>query len=184
MKAKKRERSLRLLCLGVIAVGLTACGSSQDDLKQWMEQERSRARPRVQPIPEPTRFVPQNYMPLGLSDAFDVEKLNKALRLDSARPDTSWLVAPERARRKEPLESFPLDTMEMVGSLMQQGRLIALVKVNDLLYQVRPGNYLGENYGRVTRITEGDLTLREIVQDAAGEWIERTATLQLQENVK
>jgi len=93
-------------------------------------------------------------------------------------------VAPELARRKEPLESFPLDTMSMVGSLLKQGQPVALVKVDNLLYQVRPGNYLGQNYGKITKVGETEVTLREIVQDAGGEWIERTAKLQLQERAK
>jgi len=93
-------------------------------------------------------------------------------------------VAPELARRKEPLEAFPLDSMALVGSLVRAGQPVALVKVDSLLYQVRPGNYLGQNYGRVTKINETEVTLREIVQDAVGEWIERTATLQLQEKSK
>jgi type IV pilus assembly protein PilP len=71
-----------------------------------------------------------------------------------------------------------------VGSITRSGQPVALVKVENLLYQVRPGNYLGQNYGRVTKIGETDITLREIVQDATGEWIERTATLQLQERSK
>ena len=69
----------------------------------------------------------------------------------------------------------------MVGSLNRNGQPVALVTVDKLLYQVRVGNYLGQNYGRITRISETELGLREIVQDAAGEWIERVATLQLQE---
>ena len=59
-----------------------------------------------------------------------------------------------------------------------------MVRVDNLLYQVRPGAYLGQNFGKVTKISENEITLREIVQDAAGEWIERVATLQLQENTK
>ena len=94
------------------------------------------------------------------------------------------LVAPELNRRKEPLEAYPLDAMTMVGSLDRAGQKVALVKVDQLLHQVRQGNYLGQNYGRVMRISESDITLREIVQDAAGEWIERSTTLQLQENTK
>ena len=94
------------------------------------------------------------------------------------------MIAPELARRKEPLESFPLDAMAMVGSLARQGQPVALVRVDNLLYQVRPGNYLGQNYGKVTKVGETQVELREIVQDAAGEWIERMATLQLQERSK
>ena len=72
----------------------------------------------------------------------------------------------------------------MVGSFSRQGQPVALVKVDSLLYQVKPGNYLGQNYGRVVKIAETEITLREIVQDAVGEWIERPATLQLQERSK
>ena len=72
----------------------------------------------------------------------------------------------------------------MVGSLIKLGQPVALVRVDNLLYQVRVGNYLGQNYGRITKISETEVALREIVQDAAGEWIERTATLQLQEGSK
>jgi type IV pilus assembly protein PilP len=91
------------------------------------------------------------------------------------------LLEPELNRRKQPLEAHPLDAMAMVGSLNRDGKLVALVKVDSLLYQVRPGNYLGQNFGRVTRITETEVVMREIVQDSAGEWIERAAALQLQE---
>ena len=94
------------------------------------------------------------------------------------------LTAPELARRKEPLEAFPLDTMAMVGSLNKVGKPTALLKVDQLLYQVQVGNYLGQNYGRITAITETAIQLREIVQDATGDWIERTASLELQEGAK
>lgn len=74
--------------------------------------------------------------------------------------------------------------MTMVGSLIKQGQPVALIRVDNLLYQVRPGNYLGQNYGRIMKVDETEVVLREIVQDSAGEWIERTATLQLQERSK
>jgi type IV pilus assembly protein PilP len=94
------------------------------------------------------------------------------------------LVAPELARRKEPMESFPLDSMALVGSIIKAGQPVALIKVDNLLYQVKLGSYLGQNFGRVMKISETEVTLREIVQDAVGEWIERVATLQLQERSK
>ncbi|MNV66463.1 Pilus assembly protein, PilP [compost metagenome] len=88
------------------------------------------------------------------------------------------------ARRKEPLESYPLDVMAMVGSLDKKGAPTALLKVDNLLYQVRLGNYIGQNYGKITRINENSIQLREIVQDATGDWIERAATLDLLEGKK
>ena len=79
---------------------------------------------------------------------------------------------------------MPLDVMSMVGSIVKDGRPMALVKVDNLLYQIRAGNYLGQNYGLVTKVNETEVRLREIVQDASGEWTERPATLQLQERTK
>ena len=77
-----------------------------------------------------------------------------------------------------------LYSMTMVGSVVKHGQPYALLKVDNLLYQVKVGDYLGQNYGKITKITETDISLREIVQDAAGEWIERGASLQLQERAR
>ena len=170
----------------VLFLLLAGCGSSgQEELQQWMTEQRAEIKPKVQPIPEPKKFTPQSYTQEAATDPFSNLKLTQALKRDSAQISANaGLVAPELARRKEPLESFPLDTMSMVGSLVKQGQPVALVKVDNLLYQVRPGNYLGQNYGRIMKVGETEVSLREIVQDAAGEWIERTATLQLQERSK
>ena len=165
---------------------LAACSSTgQEELQQWMTQQRAQTQPKIQPIPEPKKFTPQVYTQEAATDPFSNQKLTQALKRDSAQTSANaGLVAPELARRKEPLESFPLDTVSMVGSLVKSGQPVALVKVDSLLYQVRPGNYLGQNYGKITKVGETEVTLREIVQDAGGEWIERTAKLQLQERAK
>ena len=160
---------------------LGGCLGSEDDLRSWMKEERARVKPRVEPISEPKRFEPQNYTEGSAVEPFNSVRLTQALRRDTAQPSQSDLLATELNRRKEALEAHPLDTMAMVGSLDKNGQRVALVMVDKLLYQVRVGNHLGMNYGRITRIDESELVLREIVQDAAGEWIERPATLQLQE---
>ena len=162
---------------------LAGCGSSdQEQLQQWMTEQRNQTRARVDRLPEPTKFTPQAYTQEGSIEPFSNQKLAQALKRDSTQATSNAaLIAPELARRKEPLEASPLDTVVMVGSLVKVGQPVALVRVDNLLYQVRVGNYLGQNYGRITKVSETGLSLREIVQDAAGEWIERTATLQLQE---
>ncbi|MBN8745977.1 Pilus assembly protein, PilP [Xylophilus ampelinus] len=177
---------VRYLPLWVLVTAtLGGCfGSDQDDLRTWMREQRAQVKPRVTPIPEPTKFTPQPYTEGAAVEPFNSVKLTQALRRDSSQPGNSDLIAPELSRRKEALEAFPLDSMAMVGSLNRNGQRVALVSVDKLLYQVRVGNHLGLNYGRVTHIDETELGLREIVQDAAGEWIERTATLQLQERSK
>ncbi|PLC05172.1 pilus assembly protein PilP [Variovorax sp. RO1] len=175
----------KVLWLALAAVGLSACGDSdQEDLQRWMVEERAQVKPSVPPISEPKKFTPQAYTEASSFEPFNMLKLTQALRRESNQPSTSELIAPELARRKEALEAFPLDTMAMVGSMNRNGQPVALVRVDKLLYKVRVGEYLGLNYGRITRINETEVALREIVQDAAGEWIERVATLQLQESAK
>lgn len=171
----------------LVAMFIAGCSSSsEDELRSWMLEQKNQARPRVTPIAEPKQFKPQEYNEASAVDPFSKEKLTRALKRDAAQPasTTSALITPELARRKEALEAYPLDAMAMVGSLIQEGKPAALVRVDNLLHQVRLGSYLGMNYGRVTKITETEVTLREIVQDAVGEWIERPATLQLQEILK
>lgn len=170
----------------LLAATLAGCGSSkEDDIRDWMVQERNQTKPHVAPISAPKQFIPEPYTNAAAIEPFSNQKLTQALKRDAAQAASNGaLVAPELARRKEPMEAFPLDSMTLVGSIIKAGQPVALVKVENLLYQVKLGNYLGMNFGKVTKITETEVTLREIVQDAVGEWIERIATLQLQERSK
>lgn len=176
-----------LLAVMVVSVlPLWGCEAThEEELREWMAQERAQTKPRVTPLTEPKQFQPQAYTVETGMDPFDKLKLFQALRKDSNQiAANASLIAPELARRKEPLEAYPLDTMTMVGSLQKLGKPTALMKVDGLLYQVQIGAYLGQNYGRIIAITETTVQLREIVQDAAGDWMERMATLELQEGAK
>jgi type IV pilus assembly protein PilP len=177
----------KLLLVMAACATLAACGSSEhEEVQQWMAEQRASTKPQVEPIPEPKKFAPQDYTMETAIEPFSVQKLTQALKRDSqqAGSASAALLTPELNRRKEPLESYPLDAMTMVGSLNKLGQPVALIKVDNLLYQVKAGNYLGQNYGRILKVGETEVVLRELVQDAAGEWIERTATLQLQEKSK
>ena len=173
------------LAMAVVAL-LTGCApAGEDELRDWVALERAQARPKITPLTEPTQFQPQAYLEESGMEPFNPLKLTQALRRDSAQVASNVaLIAPEMARRKEPLEAFPIDTMAMVGSLNKVGKPTALLKVDALLYQVQIGNYLGQNYGRINKITETAIELREIVQDATGDWIERNVSLELQEGQK
>ena len=152
---------------------------------QWMAEQKSQTHPKITPLTEPKQFKPETYSQLTEIEPFSNQKLTIALKKDASQASSNGaLLAPELARRKEPLEEFPLDSMAMVGRMERLGKPVALVIMGKLLYQVRLGDHLGTNYGLVTKISETEVTLREIVQDAAGEWIERTASLQLQERTK
>jgi type IV pilus assembly protein PilP len=164
-----------LLALALLA----GCAGEQQELRAWVDEQRQAAKPNVQPLQPPTQFQAQAYEGEQSVEPFSGQKLAVALKQEARQPNS--MLAAEMNRRREPLESFPLDGMSMVGSLSRDGRPYALLRVNNLLYQVREGDYLGQNFGRITRIGETEIALREIVLDPAGEWVERSTTLQLQE---
>lgn len=174
-----RFRPAPLIALLLGSLLLAGCEGEQQELQEWMDQQKREVRPNVQPLAAPKKFDPVPYANTQQVDPFNPQKLSVALKLEAKQP--SSLLAAEINRRREPLEAYPLDAMSMVGSLNKAGRPMALLRVDNLLYQVKAGDYLGQNYGRILRITETEVVLREVVQDAAGEWIERNATLQLQE---
>ena len=177
--------SQALRTVGVLlaaSVLLVACGGDQDELQQWMEQQKREVKPSVEPLSAPKKFNPQAYVAIGAVEPFSTQKLTVALKQEARQPNS--LLAAEINRRKEPLEAYPVDSMAMVGSLTRNGHPYALLKVDSLLYQVKQGDYLGQNYGKITKISETNVAYREIVQDAAGEWIERNSALQLQEKAR
>jgi len=180
---KNAQISLRRVAgtLGAVAavLALSGCGAELDELQAWMDQQKREVRPNVPPLTPPKKFDPQPYAAADSVDPFSNQKLAVALKRDERAP--SSLLAAELKRRKEPLEAYPLDSMSMVGSMNRLGQPYALLRVEGLLYQVKVGEYLGQNYGRILKVSETELVLREVVQDAAGEWIERNTSLQLVE---
>ncbi|MBK1714055.1 pilus assembly protein PilP [Rubrivivax gelatinosus] len=168
--------------VALAAALLAGCGAQNEELQAWMDQQRREVKPSVQPLQPPKRFDPEPYAQAQGVEPFSNQKLTVALKQEARQPNS--LMASEMNRRREPLEAYPLDSMAMVGSVNRDGRQFALLRVDNLLYQVKLGDYLGQNYGRVTRIAETEITLREVVQDAAGEWVERPAVLQLQEKAR
>ncbi|MCW2491443.1 MAG: pilus assembly protein PilP [Frankiales bacterium] len=172
-------RRLAVAAGATLLVFLQACSNDQDELQQWMEQQKREVKPNVEPLSPPKKFIPQAYVSLTGVEPFSTQKLTVALKQEARQPNS--LLAAEINRRKEPLEAYPVDSMAMVGSVVRGGQPYALLRVDNLLYQVKQGDYLGQNYGKITKISETDVAFREIVQDAAGEWIERASALQLQE---
>lgn len=177
-----RPPVMRLMAGTLLLALLAGCGAENEELQEWMERQRREVKPSVSPLSPPKKFEAQPYSSAQAVDPFSNQKLTVALKMEARQPNS--MLGAELSRRKEPLEAYPLDSMTMVGSVAKQARPFALLRVDNLLYQVKPGDYLGQNYGRITKITETQIELREIVQDAAGEWIERASTLQLQEKAK
>ncbi|HEX5126332.1 MAG TPA: pilus assembly protein PilP [Rhodocyclaceae bacterium] len=155
---------------------LTACGGDEhQDLKDWMAKESVGLRGRVPPLPQLKTFPVVDYDNGDLPSPFDPVKLepDKHAGGGANRPDTN--------RRREPLEAFPLESLKMVGMMLMDGKPVALIQADKTIYQGRVGNYLGQNFGVITKITDSDLTLKELIEDANGDWVERVSSMQLQE---
>jgi type IV pilus assembly protein PilP len=165
------------------AVALSGCGDGGvQEVRQWMDDVRKQTPVRVQKLPEPKKFTPFTYGGKNEIDPYSPAKLSAALAKLQANSNSA--IKPDLERRKEPLEAYPLDALKMVGTLEKPGLSYALIQVDKSVFQVKVGNYIGQNFGMITKITDTEVELKEIVRDAAGEWTERKAKLELQENKK
>jgi type IV pilus assembly protein PilP len=158
----------------VASLVVAACGGeSHQDLRAWMAEQGKNAKGRLEPLPQIKPYEPFAYNAYDLPDPFKPRKIEPA-------KGTSKL-APDLARRREPLEAYPLESLSMVGTLEKNKGMFALVRTPEKdIYQVRPGNYMGQNFGVVTNITDSEIKLKELVQDGSGDWSERSSTLNLQ----
>jgi type IV pilus assembly protein PilP len=160
----------------LMAFLLAGCtGEDQGELRQWMKDETKDLRGRIPPLPQVKPYEPVPYDAAGLIDPFRPAKM-----VSEQKQGGGGGIQPDMNRPKEPLEAFPLESIKYVGSLTKKRQSHAILEVSGSLHQVRAGSYLGQNFGIVTKITETELSLRELVQDPAGDWVERTSTLLLQ----
>lgn len=177
------SRPANLALMLTLLSGLTGCGDGGvQEIKQWMDDVKRQTKMSIQPLSEPKKFTPFVYDAKNNVDPYSPGKLTGAFAKASAKANGA--LRPDLERRREALESYPLDTLKMVGTLAKPGLTYALLQADKSVFQVRVGNYIGQNLGRITRITETEVELKEIVQDASGEWVERDAKLELQESKK
>jgi len=119
------------------------------------------------------------YTAEGLTDPFRPERIEVARTEPKEKLNSK--IAEQEKRIKEPLEAFPLESIQMLGTITQEKETFALVKAGPNLYRVKKGMYMGQNFGVITGIDEFQINLKELVQDSGGEWVERASTLQLVE---
>jgi type IV pilus assembly protein PilP len=181
--ARQRSGCRLLAAASVVAsIGLlSACGlSDEGEIQQWMAEQRQAMKPTAQKVEEPKEFSPYAYEPHGQVDPFDPQKILMVVARQREERGSASAIKPDLERRREVLEGFPLDQIRMVGMMRQGGNNVALLETNGATHMVRIGNYAGQNFGLVTRISETEVVLKEIYQDAAGEWVERPQKLELQ----
>ena len=171
----KQNSIHQLFFIAILGLLLTACsGGDGDDLDKFMANAANEMSKGVEPLPEVLPYSPLQYNADGvLSDPF---KARKAVgRASSLQPNTN--------RPKEALEAFPLESLKYVGSLSKNKLNYALIKTPDnTVQQIKVGNYMGPNFGLVTKISEAEIVIKEVIQDdLTGDWVERSASINLQE---
>jgi len=166
-----------------LALGLAAgcSGDQHGDLKEELNQLTKDLRGRVDPLPQVKPYEPVPYTAEGQVDPFRPERIEVAQAGRATPSASASLIDEQKKRPSEPLEAFPLESITMLGTITQHKETFALVKAGPNLYRVKKGNYLGQNFGVITEIDEAQISLKELVQDSTGDWVERMSALQLVE---
>ncbi|MEX0899355.1 MAG: pilus assembly protein PilP [Gammaproteobacteria bacterium] len=160
------------------AVLLSGCTRDMSDLEAWVEEIKRRPAIRIEPLPQVKPYETFAYTAHEHRSPF----VPSAPVRQQVADDGTGGVRPDADRNREYLEDFPLDTLRMVGTVTMGGETYALIRNSDgSVHRVRVGNYLGQNHGRITAISEISVTLIEIIPDGTGGWTERAAAVALSE---
>ena len=159
---------------------LGACGGEeQSELRQELASMTKDLRGKVDPLPQVKSFEPVPYKGESMVDPFVPGRI-VVTQAATGGGGGGGGVQPDLNRPKEPLESFPMESIQMVGTLSQNQDMFALVRAGANLFRVKKGNYIGQNFGVITAIDEGQIKVKEVVQDSGGDWVERSTSLQMQ----
>jgi len=172
-------RWLKPFSLIALAATLSACGGDMSDLDQFIEETKSKHAGKVDPLPEFPPYENFEYTSTDIRDPFrpqsDFDNAIAVVEYDGPRP--------EATRRREPLESYPIDALKMVGLLQQQSQIWGLVRDPDgTIHRVQPGNYAGQNHGKIVTVTEKKIDIVELVPDGLSGWVNRDAVLAMAED--
>jgi type IV pilus assembly protein PilP len=170
--------NLRIAAAIAGAALLGACGGEeQSELRQELAAMTKDLRGRVDPLPQVKSFEPVPYKGESMVDPFVPGRIVVA---QTSTGGGGGGAQPDLNRPKEPLESFPIESIQMVGTLSQNQDVFALVRAGANLFRVKKGNYMGQNFGVIIGIDEGQISVKEVVQDSGGDWVERSTSLQMQ----
>jgi type IV pilus assembly protein PilP len=165
----------RLLAATVLVAALSACGRGTDDLRAYIDEVKARPGGRIDPLPQLQPTANFAYEPASRRSPFVPDTPQRRVS-----DDPNSVVGPDRDRPREFLEQFPLDTLEMVGTLADRRASFGLVQTADgLVHRVTVGNHMGQNYGRIVAITDSEIQLVEIISDGLGGYLERPAAIGL-----
>jgi type IV pilus assembly protein PilP len=170
MKAGSTQM-LRKLGMAAIALALAGCSGGNADLDEYINEVKARPGGRIEPLPQIKPYETFTY---------NAESLRSPFMPDSPKGRSAAGPRPEANRPKEYLEQFPLDTLTMVGTLQRDSNRYGLLQTQDgLVHRVLPGNYVGQNDGRVTAVGDGEIQIEELVPDGIGGFYKRSAAIGL-----
>ncbi len=172
---------MRYVGLILLILGLAGCneGANISDLKEFTETAFQDHTPEVEPLPALQPQAVFIYTASGLTDPFNKDNLIEKV---SELPDLDGESGPDRSRRKEPLESFPIDGLKLVGVLAQKGENWAVIRAPDKsVHRVKSGNYMGVNYGEIMAVSDNNVSVSELVKNPVGRWEKKEAKLILVE---
>lgn len=165
--------ALAALALAGCTRGVTSTPGTAPNLEKWVADVKARPAPPLDPLPVMQQFETFEYAAQGLRDPFS-NAFSDQSGGSGPRPDSN--------RPRQALEQFPLDSLDMVGTIGRGAGVIGLVMAPDkVTYRVRPGAYMGQNDGRITAVYEDRIELVELVPDGAGGWLERPASVALED---
>ncbi len=171
-----KRAALALFCL---ALASCSGGESREDLSQWMrgvaKDTKEKGRGKPPPLPTQSPYTPTSYGVANQADPFSAAKLVSARKKAGGQ-------GPDTTRAREPLESYPLESIKFVGVMTQKNISYAILQVEGALYQLKTGNYMGPNFGKITKISELEIVLEEQIESGVGDWESKTSTLTLQGN--
>ncbi|MES1942698.1 Tfp pilus assembly protein PilP [Salinisphaera sp. PC39] len=168
----------RFAIAAALAALLAGCGGGDmSDLRQYVEEVKSRRSSDIKPIPEIKSYEPYTYRPAGRREPF--APAPRSREEEEQRAATG--ISPDRDRPREPLEQFPLDSLDMKGTLVSGGTVYALIRDPEgVVHRVKRGEHMGQNYGEVVDITPSEVKLIEIVPDGMGGYMKRAAEIALE----
>jgi type IV pilus assembly protein PilP len=180
--AYRYRNPIRSLVLAMLCSGLVACaGNPNADLEEYVKTTKAQQKSSIEPLPEFKPYESFTYAAMDLRDPFTAPTFSTT-RAVSNNVASNNGIKPDFDRPSEPLEEFPLDSLRMVGTLEQSANQWALINDTDgTIHRVQPGNYAGQNHGKITRITDFEVELTEIIPDGIGGWIERQSSIAISE---
>jgi type IV pilus assembly protein PilP len=171
----RNKIATRLLAAAAVATCLSACGGGNDDLRAYIDQIKARPGGRIEPLPQVQPAPTFTYQAGTRRSPFVPDAPQRR-----PRSGPGAVAGPDPNRPREFLEQFPLDTLRMVGTLSDRRASFGLVQTSDgLVHRVTVGNHLGQNYGRITAISDSKIQLVEIIPDGLGGFLERPAAIAL-----